>query len=174
MSSSPRLGPSPASKPPGPDSTSSYITYPISRTVSGLLRRLSADPPPADPRRSSASRRGKASNKEHTPPRRESPFQPPPLTPLSLGGWRASTGDDARLLSRTLAEEIRLLVPPRLQLVENWVLAYSLDQDGASLSTLYKKADEYRGKRGAFVLVIRDGGRNVRLPFRLFNYDYFH
>lgn len=60
-------------------------------------------------------------------------------------------------MSRALAEEIRLLVPARLQLVENWQLVYSLEQDGTSLSTLYALNEAYRGKRGAFVLVVRDG-----------------
>lgn len=60
-------------------------------------------------------------------------------------------------MTRALAEEIRLLVPPRLQLEENWKLLFSLEQDGVSLSTLYKKCEDYRGKRGGYVLVIRDG-----------------
>ena len=148
-------------EPPGSTSTASFITYPITRTVSGLLRRLSADHQPSGSRKSSGTRNGIA-GMEYTPPRKASPFQPPPLTPLSLQGYQVGTPEDARLLSRTLAEEIRLLVPPRLQLVDNWELTYSLEQDGASLSTLYKKVDEYRGKRGGFVLVVRDLSGNVR------------
>lgn len=94
----------------------------------------------------------------YTPPRRNaSPFQPPPLTPLTLQGYNSSTSLSGRLLTRALAEEIRLLMPPRLQLVDEWNLAYSLEQNGVSLSTLYEKCDGYRGKRGGFVLVIRDG-----------------
>jgi hypothetical protein len=96
------------------------------------------------------------------PRRRPSPFQPPPLTPLTLSGYKTSTSDTAKLLTTALAEEIRLLVPPRNQLVENWELAYSLEQNGVSLATLYKNCEEYRGKRGGYVLVIRDGEGGVR------------
>lgn len=71
--------------------------------------------------------------------------------------------EKGKLLSKALAEEIRLLVPPRLQLVDEWSLAYSLEQNGVSLGTLYKKSEEYRGKRGGYVLVVRDGGGGVRL-----------
>jgi len=97
-------------------------------------------------------------NGVYTPPRRHaSPFQPPPLTPLILKGYKSNTTQSGRLLSKALAEEIRLLVPPRLQLVDDWSLIYSLEQDGVSLATLYEKCDEYKGKRGGFVLVVQDG-----------------
>jgi hypothetical protein len=97
-----------------------------------------------------------------TPPRRKlSPFQPPPLTPLSLNGYKYNTQQSAKLLTKALAEEIRLLVPPRLQLVDEWHLAYSLEQNGVSLATLYEKSDDYRGKRGGFVLVVQDGSGGV-------------
>jgi len=48
------------------------------------------------------------------------------------------------------------MVPARLSLVDEWNLVYSLDQDGASLATLYDKCDAYRGKRVGFVLVVKD------------------
>lgn len=88
------------------------------------------------------------------PKRSTSPFQPPPLTPLTL----AATGNTAPLLSRALAEEIRLLVPPRLQLVDTWRLAYSLERDGSSLATLYEHCRQYshRSQRAGYVLVVRD------------------
>jgi hypothetical protein len=95
------------------------------------------------------------------PQRYASPFQPPPLTPLTLKGYRPGTREKGKLLSKALAEEIRLLVPPRLQLVDDWSLAYSLEQNGVSLATLYQKSDEYRGKRGGYVLVIKDGSGSV-------------
>lgn len=69
--------------------------------------------------------------------------------------------DKGKLLSTALAEEIRLLVPPRIQLVDEWSLAYSLEQNGVSLATLYKKSEDYLGKRGGFVLVVRDSGGGV-------------
>jgi TLD len=92
----------------------------------------------------------------YTPPKRTaSPFSPPPLTPLSL---RSTLSPSRLLLSRTLAEEIRLLVPPRLQLVENWRLAYSLEADGASLHTLYNCCQKMaaRSQRAGYVVVVRD------------------
>jgi len=93
-----------------------------------------------------------------TPRRTASPFQPPPLTPLTLTVPKSADLLQQQLLTRALAEEIRLLVPPRLQLVENWRLAYSLDRDGASLATLYNHCAEYsqRSPRAGYVLVVRD------------------
>jgi hypothetical protein len=41
--------------------------------------------------------------------------------------------------------------------VEEWNLLYSLEQNGVSLATLYEKSEDYRGKRGGYVLVVRDG-----------------
>lgn len=96
------------------------------------------------------------------PPKRTlSPFQPPPLYPLHLKGYSKSTAESAQLLSKAIAEEIRLLVPPRLQLCEDWNLVYSLEQDGVSLGTLYKKCEEYRGLRNGYVLVVKDGEGNL-------------
>lgn len=143
-----------------PQAPSSYFTFPVSYAVGGILRRLSSDVPS----RSSPKRTPK--QEMYTPPvRKLSPFQPPPLTPLTLSGWRFTTKENARLLTRALAEEIRLLVPPRLQLEEEWKLLFSLEQDGVSLSTLYKKCEDYRGKRGGYVLVIRDGMGGVSDSF---------
>lgn len=53
-------------------------------------------------------------------------------------------------------------MPTRLELVDAWDLLFSLEQDGASLGTLYDKCEGHRGKRGGFVLVVRDGSGNVR------------
>lgn len=88
--------------------------------------------------------------------RTASPFRPPPLDPIVLQGYKESTPDTARLLSPAVAEEIRAMVPERLRIVENWRLVYSLEQDGASLATLYQKCRQYEGKRVGFVLVVRD------------------
>jgi hypothetical protein len=101
-----------------------------------------------------------------TPPHRAaSPFQPPPLYPLILTGYHENTAPSARLLSKGIAEEIRLLVPPRLQLCEEWGLVYSLEQDGVSLGTMYKKCEELRGRRNGYVLVVKDGDGGVGLSF---------
>lgn len=80
--------------------------------------------------------------------------------------------EKGKLLTEALAEEIRLLLPPRLQLVDEWCLAYSLEQNGVSLATLYKEADEYRGRRGGFVLVIKDNDGGVRYPASLSTQHY--
>ncbi|KAI9823507.1 MAG: oxidation resistance protein 1 [Phylliscum demangeonii] len=128
------------------------------------------------------------------PPRRaytSSPFQPPPLSALRLhaaagsgaGSWTTTTTTTRTglLLSRALAEEIRSLIPPRLQLADEWHLAYSLERDGVSLATLYERCARWSGGglprpsadgevggpgpggggggggAGAFVIVVKDG-----------------
>ncbi len=48
------------------------------------------------------------------------------------------------------------MVPARLTIVDEWNLVYSLDQDGASLATLYEKCGHYEGRRVGFVLVVKD------------------
>ncbi|KAF2122130.1 hypothetical protein BDV96DRAFT_640195 [Lophiotrema nucula] len=149
-------------------SSSNYFTYPVSYAVSGLLRRLSTEPtaPTSGTTSPSLSHSLQSIDSSmdgvYTPPRRKaSPFQPPPLTPLTLRGYKAGTRERAKLLSKSLAEEIRLLVPPRLQLVDEWELGYSLEQNGVSLGTLYEKVDAYRGRRGGFVLVVQDASGGV-------------
>lgn len=142
-----------------------HLTYPISYTTSALLRRLSEDSAPTPLARAlSANYNGLMRENApvfNPPTRHHSPFQPPPLTPLTLEGYKETTGHRGRLLSKALAEEIRLLVPPRLQLVDTWKLGYSLEQDGTSLKSLYGRLDGYRGKRGGFVLVVRDAKGGV-------------
>lgn len=145
-------------------SSSSYFTYPVRTAVAGVLRRLSTDAQarrtPSLPSTPSAN----TSYASYTPSRRDTPpFQPPPLSPLSLRGFRSDTYPSAQILSRLIAEEIRLLVPARSQLVEKWNLVFSLEQDGASLATLYDRCDAYRGKGGGFVLIVKDGASDVSL-----------
>ena len=156
-----------ASPPQTSRSSSSYFTYPVTHTVSGLLRRLT------DPNATRPSNQNSNSNmgSVYRPPvRKASPFQPPPLAPLTLTGYKESTRAASRLLTTSLAEEIRLLVPPRLQLVDQWDLAYSLEQNGASIHTLFEKSDMLRGKRGGFVIVVQDGAGGVSVsPFHIRN-----
>ncbi len=141
-----------ASNPHNPNSAA-YLAYPVKHVVSSLYRRMTE--PPDQP----VSRLLDApilSSGYYTPPRRTaSPFSPPPLTPLSL---KSTVSPTRLLLTRSLAEEIRLLVPPRLQLVENWRLAYSLEADGASLHTLYNCCQRMaaRSQRAGYVVVVRD------------------
>lgn len=89
-----------------------------------------------------------------------SPFRPPPLDPLVLAN---RGGDSPGLLTHEIAEEIRTMIPERLRITEHWKIAYSLEHDGASLSTLYQKCRKFEGKRVGFVLVVkdRDGGVSV-------------
>lgn len=70
-------------------------------------------------------------------------------------------------MSRAIAEEIRLLIPPRLQLCDEWHLVYSLEQDGVSLGTMYKNCDELMGLRNGYVLVVKDGDGGVSFTPRL-------
>jgi hypothetical protein len=139
--------------------------------VSGLLRRFSSEPQPSNSTDTSmhsqtypGGKKGLAAGVDgtYTPPyRTASPFQPPPVYPIVLKGYRPDTAPSAQLLSRALAEEIRLLVPARLQLCEDWSLVYSLEQDGVSLGTLYKKCEDLRGLRNGFVLVVKDSEGSV-------------
>lgn len=99
----------------------------------------------------------------YTPPihRSASPMRPPPLEPLELRGFKEDTKERARLLTPVVAEEIRIMVPERQRIEDQWNLIYSLDQDGASLGTLYKKCSAYVGTRSSFVLVVRDNDGGV-------------
>ena len=93
-----------------------------------------------------------------------SPLRPPPLEPLILKGFSPDTPQSARILTPSIAEEIRIMVPERLRIEEEWQLAYSLDQDGASLATLYEKTHKHDEHRIGFVLVVKDqeGGVSPR------------
>jgi hypothetical protein len=153
---------------------SNYFSYPVTRVVSGLYRRLTDPSTEEQPRNAnttaSAGRSSvmttmtstSSSSSVYTPRRTASPFQPPPLTPLILKSSAvndsSSSSHSHHILTRALAEEIRLLVPPRLQLVDTWRLAYSLERDGSSLATLYETCRQisHRSPRAGYVLVVRD------------------
>ena len=171
MSSTPKSasvpGPPSPSPPPSSRNPTSYLSYPVSHVVSGLYRRLTEPSPnrSAIPRLHTHTSDQDSANDMHngvyTPPHRTaSPFQPPPLTPLTLCGSTLSSS--STILSKAVAEEIRLLLPPRLQLAEQWSLAYSLEQDGVGLGTLYNKCASPEIPRDAsFVLVVQDGAGGV-------------
>ncbi|BCS22332.1 putative oxidative stress response protein Oxr1 [Aspergillus puulaauensis] len=143
-----------------------------------MMSRLRRNNP--DPSSSSSSISSTSQYPVFTPVRTVSPFQPPPLTPLTLLANEENTpiplAPQNQLLSRALAEEIRLLVPPRLQLVDTWRLAYSLDRDGASLSTLYDNCREVssRSPRAGYVLVIRDASPSASTVFGAYMTDCPH
>ncbi|KAK0648733.1 TLD-domain-containing protein [Cercophora newfieldiana] len=157
-----------AATPPGASST--FLSSSVSSLWGGLVRRFSAETTGPGPNHTPRSYSPDDSFSSHhdkmpgngfdgvyTPPRRiASPLRPPPLEPLQLNGYSSDTAADARLLTPAIAEEIRIMVPARLSLADEWNLVYSLEQDGASLATLYDKCDVYRGKRVGFVLVVKD------------------
>lgn len=102
-------------------------------------------------------------NGVYTPPihRSASPMAPPPLEPLELKGFRDDTHHSARLLTPAVAEEIRIMVPERQRIEDEWNLVYSLEQDGASLATLYKMCSGFEESRTSFVLVVKDNEGSV-------------
>ncbi|KAF7555038.1 hypothetical protein G7046_g6661 [Stylonectria norvegica] len=130
----------------------------------GLVRRFSGE----DSHFSSQADTAYGESDSNTPPkdgingvftpvrRTASPFRPPPLDPLVLHGYKSNTPRSARLLAAAVAEEIRTMIPERLRIVDDWHLIYSLDQDGASLGTLYQSCRQFEGQRAGFVLVIKD------------------
>jgi hypothetical protein len=165
---------------PGPSSgaatpaNGSLLASSVSSLWGGLVRHFSVSDPDPSPSTSHRSRTFPSSGLDgaHTPPphhrRRRTPSPtmrgPPPLEPLQLGGFAPDTPAAARLLTPAVAEEIRTMVPARLALVDEWRLVYSLEQDGASLATLYDKCSAFRGKRVGFVLVVRDCEGGVSPP----------
>ncbi|KAK3906267.1 hypothetical protein C8A05DRAFT_40934 [Staphylotrichum tortipilum] len=162
-------------------SSSTFLTSSVHSLWGGLMRRFTSEPSPStlptpaglphahtyqpDGDRHGQGHGGSNSNGidgVYTPPhllhphRTASPMRPPPLEPLQLVGFADETRQDARLLTTPIAEEIRIMVPARLGIVDEWRLVYSLEQDGASLATLYEKCAEYQGRRVGFVLCVKD------------------
>ncbi|EXJ89980.1 hypothetical protein A1O3_03047 [Capronia epimyces CBS 606.96] len=141
-------------------SSAAYLAYPVKHVVSSLYRRMTEPPEYPVGKLLEAPTISSASPGVYAPPRRtHSPFQPPPLTPLELRHALSLKAAESLLLTRSLAEEIRLLLPPRLQLIDHWKLAYSLEVDGSSLATLYEncaRVSTYT-QRSGYVLVVRDG-----------------
>lgn len=78
------------------------------------------------------------------------------LPPVILAGYSDSTKN--RLLTPEMCDEIRTLMPLRIQLYPQWNLLYSLEQHGASLHSLYDniKPKSETSKRVGYVLVIKD------------------
>ncbi|KIX00930.1 uncharacterized protein Z518_09995 [Rhinocladiella mackenziei CBS 650.93] len=147
-----------ADNPYNPNSAA-YLAYPVKHVVSSLYRRMTEPPEHPVGRLLDAPAVPSSSSGVYTPPRRtQSPFQPPPLTPLELRHSLSPSAAESLLLTRSLAEEIRLLIPPRLQLIDHWKLAYSLEAHGSSLATLYEHCAHVSTytQRSGYVLVVKD------------------
>ncbi|RMZ82282.1 hypothetical protein DV738_g1874, partial [Chaetothyriales sp. CBS 135597] len=147
------------SNPYNPNSAA-YLAYPVKHVVSSLYRRMTEPPEQPVHKLLDAPAVSSALNPAvYTPKRSHSPFQPPPLTPLELNHDLSESAADALLLTRSLAEEIRLLIPPRLQLLDHWKLAYSLEIHGSSLATLYEHCAQVSltNRRAGYILVVKDG-----------------
>jgi hypothetical protein len=89
----------------------------------------------------------------------EKTFETPPLEPILLNGYQVTTR--SRLLKPEVAEQLRNFLPLRLQLRDRWQLVYSLEQHGASLTTLYDRNKPPSGKRPGYVIVIKDRDHNI-------------
>lgn len=143
-------------------SSAAYLAYPVKHVVSSLYRRMTEPPDQPVNKLLDAPTLVTRQSAVYTPTRRASPFQPPPLSALRLSYDLSGSQTESLLLTRSLAEEIRLLIPPRLQLVDSWRLAYNLQLHGSSLTTLYEHCEDVLGalgstRRGGFVLVVQDG-----------------
>lgn len=143
-------------------SSAAYLAYPVKHVMTSLYRRMTEPPDQPVNRLLDAPTLPRKQSATYSPQRRASPFQPPPLTPLQLSHGLRDEQAENLLLTRSLSEEIRLLIPPRLQLVDSWRLAYSLELHGSSLGTLYDHCESALGalgstQRGGFVLVVQDG-----------------
>lgn len=85
----------------------------------------------------------------------------PPLSPLSLIGYKKGT--KRRLLTKELANDLRQHIPSVLQISHTWKLRYSMEQDGTSLNTLYDKCkpeigENTRRRRGYFLVIMDSHG----------------
>src|SRR5271155_1230816 len=93
----------------------------------------------------------------------------PPLAPISLRGFSDTTTE--RIMTDKLAEDIRLMMPARLQVQEDWELVYSLDQHGVSLGTLYARSKAYNSPQAGYVVIVKDRKENI---FGAYLSDYPH
>lgn len=72
--------------------------------------------------------------------------------PVSLDGPETKN----RILSEDLADDIRHLLPVRLQVSSKWEQVYSLEANGASLRTLYERVRPKTKYQHGYVLLLRD------------------
>jgi hypothetical protein len=125
--------------------SSSAILGHLNAITSSIQRRLSGG---------FSSPRSSTSHEEEEDSQSHFHESDPPLTPITLKGFSDATTE--RIMTEKLAEDIRLMMPARLQVQEDWELVYSLDQHGVSLGTLYARAREYNSPQAGYVLIVKD------------------
>ncbi|CCD25488.1 Oxr1p NDAI_0F01690 [Naumovozyma dairenensis CBS 421] len=79
------------------------------------------------------------------------------LPMITLHGYSTKTKN--RLINVEMCDEIRSLMPMRIQLYTDWTLLYSLEQHGASLHSLYKNIQpdiNESNRRVGYVIIIQD------------------
>ncbi|CEP62439.1 Oxr1p LALA0_S05e05688g [Lachancea lanzarotensis] len=83
-------------------------------------------------------------------------FEDESLPPVTLHGYINTTRN--RLLSPDICDELRNLMPTRIQLYSDWHLLYSLQQHGASLQSLFGRtaSDKAIPARIGYVILIED------------------
>lgn len=93
------------------------------------------------------------------------------LPPVTLLGYSPKTKN--RLLTPEMCDELRPLMPTRIQLYQEWTLLYSLEQHGASLHSLYEKVKPESSvpRRVGYVLVIKDRKNGI---FGAYSNEPFH
>ncbi|CAR29435.1 hypothetical protein ZYGR_0AD01170 [Zygosaccharomyces rouxii] len=93
------------------------------------------------------------------------------LPPITLNGY--SPGTKRRLLTPEMCDEIRTLMPTRIQLYTDWNLLYSLEQHGSSLQSLYHNVTPKSKSpmRVGYVLVIKDSKQGI---FGAYSNEPFH
>lgn len=150
---------------------SSFGTFAIASSFLGHLRRFNQNSNSSNG--SSKSRPSSGNSSSHS-----LSLDPPPLSPLQLSGFSSRT--KTRVMTPDLAEEIRVLLPARNQLYDNWSLVYSLEQHGASLTTLYHNSappvsysgsEERTTSKHGYVLVVKD---TMHKRFGAYVNEYFH
>ncbi|KAJ1899065.1 oxidation resistance protein 1 [Kickxella alabastrina] len=75
--------------------------------------------------------------------------QLPPRRPVQLQGRNEDT---PKVLTATIAEELRLLLPVQQRLAKSWRLVYSMDQQGTSMHTMLTMCENEK----ELMLVIKD------------------
>ena len=134
----------------GPLSSSAILGH-FNAITSSIQRRLSGG--------LSSSPRSSTSHEDESQQHYDLHESDPPLAPITLKGFSATTTE--RILTEKLAEDIRLMMPARLQVQEDWELVYSLDQHGVSLATLYARSRAYNSPQAGYVVIVKDRQENI-------------